>query len=290
MATTPFRPRHQHCHGRPRLAAVRSNSTLLHSLQHSRADAIRLHWRNALVSQNLGLVRQVANRESRRTGRDFDDLYSAGVEGLIRAVEAYDSRQGGALSSIAIPWIRGAMRMDHRDRQQPVRTPRRLRELLQRATRLQEQRRGAGLPPLAGAALAAALDCSQEQLAAAASVRQALAMESLDRPLGGSDGEAGPSLLDQLATTGTDASGSDDRQWQWLQAALEALEPGDRELLEGRWIDGLSWQELAARQGLSASHCRARGRVLLAHLQSTAGMPPASQGQTSRASRPAMAV
>lgn len=291
MATTPYRPRRQHCHPLPRLAAAGSNSTLLHNLELSRADAARLHWRNALVSRNLGLVRQVANRESRRTGRPYDDLYSAGVEGLIRAVEAYDSRQGGALSSIAMPYIRGAMRMDYRDRQQPLRTPRRLRELLQRASRFQEQRRGDGLPPLAGAALAAALHCSQAQLEEAASVRRALAMESLDRPVGGSgDDEAGPSLLDQLATTGSDASGSDDPQRDWLLEAIGALEPVDRELVEGHWIDGLNWRQLAERQGLSSSQCQARGRALLAQFQSAAGVSAGSQGQASSASRAARAV
>ncbi|MFM9102718.1 MAG: sigma factor, partial [Cyanobium sp.] len=133
----------------------------------SRTAAARLQWRNALVSQNLGLVHMVANRESQRCGRPYDDLCSAGYEGLIRAVESFDTSRNVALSSFAVPYIQGAMRMDQRERQQPLRTPRRLRELQQRARGLQEKRRAAGLSPLPAAELAAALGCSLQPLQAA---------------------------------------------------------------------------------------------------------------------------
>ena len=136
----------------------------LSRLDGSRAATARLQWRNALVSQNLGLVHMVANRESQRTGRPYDDLCSAGYEGLIRAVESFDTSRNVALSSFAVPYIQGAMRMDQRERQQPLRTPRRLRELQQRARGLQEQRRATGLSPLPPAALAAALGCSLRRL------------------------------------------------------------------------------------------------------------------------------
>jgi RNA polymerase sigma-B factor len=255
------------------------------SCPHSRPNRRRagLHWRHALVTSNLGLVRLVAHRECQRTGRNYDDLCSAGYEGLIRAVECFDASRGHALSSFAVPYIRGAMLMDHRERQQPLRTPRRLRELQQRAHRLQQQRQAAGLPPLSLPALAEALDCPADRLEEAARVRRALTMVSLDQACGSTEEGAGrATLLDQLCDRSLPA---DDPQLHWLRGQLERLDPEDRELMEGRWIDGLSWLELAARLGSDGRSCRHRAGVLLRFLQSGA-----QQNQAIRASTAARAV
>jgi len=255
------------------------------SCPHSRPNRRRagLHWRHALVTSNLGLVRLVAHRESQRTGRDYDDLCSAGYEGLIRAVECFDASRGHALSSFAVPYIRGAMLIDHRERQQPLHTPRRLRELQQRAHRLQQQRQAAGHAPLDLPGLAQQLGCPVGRLEEAARVRRALAMVSLDQPCRSDDGEAGcSSLLEQLGDHGAPA---DDPQLRWLHGQMERLEPEDRELLEARWIDGLSWLELAARLGGDGRSCRRRAAVLLQFLQ-----VGAQQAQAIRASTAARAV
>jgi RNA polymerase sigma-B factor len=268
-----------HLGRRPQL----TNQTLLRRLGDSRASAARLHWRNALVSQNLGLVHLVAHRESQRTGRPFDDLCSAGYEGLIRAVECFDTSREIALSSFAVPYIQGAMRMDQRDRQQPIRTPRRLRELLQQARRLQAQRQAAGLESLAAAELAAALGCSLERLEEAGAVQRALAVASLDQPVGG-DGDPPSCLLERTSTTA--ASGAEsDGQLHWLRHQLAQLPAADRELVEGRWIDGLSWSALGERLGCEGRLAQRRGETLLQQLQAAGSQP-----QASRASAAARAV
>lgn len=251
-----------------------------------RADAAWLHWRNALVERNLGLVHMVANRESRRSGRPFDDLCSAGYEGLIRAVECFDSGRNVALSSFAVPYIQGAMRMDQRERQQPLRTPRRLRELQQRAQRLQEKRRAGGRGPLAPAALAEALGCSLSRLQEADAVRRALGVASLDQPLGCAEGdEPGGGWLEQVSERSPAAGGHGDSQLRWLRSRLQALAPDERELLEARWIDGLSWSAVAERLGWDSLRCRRREEVLRQALQATA-----SQLEASRARAAARAV
>ncbi len=273
------------------------NQTLLRRLGSSRATTTRLHWRNAVVSQNLGLVRMVANRESLRSGRPFDDLCSAGYEGLIRAVECFDTSREVALSSFAVPYIQGAMRMDQRERQQPIRTPRRLRELLQRARRLQEKRRAAGLAPLPATELAVALDCSLARLTEADAVQRALAVASLDQPLAGSEGhEPTSSWLEQVSSPapsssgrsdcgGGDCGGGDDGQLHWLRQQLQQLQSGDRELLEARWIDGLSWSAVAERLHSDSRHCRQRAEALLLALQADS-----SQLEANRARPAARAV
>ncbi|MFU8884043.1 MAG: sigma-70 family RNA polymerase sigma factor [Cyanobacteriota bacterium] len=263
-----------HLGRRPQL----TNQTLLRRLGDSRASAARLHWRNALVSQNLGLVHLVANRESQRTGRPFDDLCSAGYEGLIRAVECFDTSREIALSSFAVPYIQGAMRMDQRDRQQPIRTPRRLRELLQQARRLQAQRQAAGLQSLAATELAAALGCSLERLEEAGAVQRALAVASLDQPVGG-DGDPPSCLLERTSTTA--ASGAEsDGQLHWLRHQLAQLPAADRELVEGRWIDGLSWSALGERLGCEGRLAQRRGETLLRQLQAAGSQPQASRAST----------
>jgi len=245
----------------------------------------KLWWRNALVEHNLALVRMVAQRQSQRTGQPFDELVSAGCLGLIRAVEAFDLRQTCNLSSYAVPYIRGAMLHDVRDHGQPLHTPRRLRELQQRARRLQEQRRGQGLAPLAAAALASELGCSTAQLEEAGAVQRALQVRSLDAPLSG-EGEQAGTLLDQLAAGSTAATSAGDDpsedpsndptageralEVHWLQAQLGRLGGIEQRLLLGHWIEGLGWCELALELKLSSRQARQRGEALLAWLQENA--------------------
>ena len=255
-----------------RQTSRQSNQSLLRHRDGSRAAAARLHWRNALVSQNLGLVHMVANRESLRTGRPFDDLCSAGYEGLIRAVECFDTSRNVALSSFAVPYIQGAMRMDQRERQQPLRTPRRLRELQQRARRLQEKRRSAGESPLGAAELATALGCSPARLEEADAVQRALGIASLDQPLSDGDDQSA-SWLEQIGAPTLGSGDGVDGQLEWLRQRMGALEADDRELLEARWIDGLSWRAIAERMGRDSRSCRQRGDALRRALQEASSQP-----------------
>ena len=79
----------------------------------SKQAELSLHWRNALVRENLALVRQVANRLSKQTGQPFDELVSAGSLGLIRAVEAFDLKRDCNLSSFAVPYMQGSVALRH---------------------------------------------------------------------------------------------------------------------------------------------------------------------------------
>ena len=262
------------------------NRSWLESMAASPDAATKLWWRNALVEHNLALVRMVAQRQSQRTGQPFDELVSAGCLGLIRAVETFDLRQTCNLSSYAVPYIRGAMLHDVRDHGQPLHTPRRLRELQQRARRLQEQRRGQGLAPLAAADLALELGCSTTQLEEAGAVQRALQVSSLDAPLSG-EGEQASTLLDQLAAGSTDATSAGDDpmcndpsedptagervlEAHWLQTQLSRLGGIEQRLLLGHWIEGLGWCELALELKLSSRQARQRGKALLAWLQERA--------------------
>jgi RNA polymerase sigma-B factor len=247
------------------------NQVLLSRLGQSRRRQARLRWRNALVEQNLALVRMVAQRESRRTGLPFDELCAVGFEALVHAVEGFDTSRQVSLSSYVVPCLRGAMLQDRRDRQQPLQTPRRLRELHRKAERWLEQRRAAGLAAPDGPGLAQALGCSVSQLEEAGRVHRALQLSSLDAP---ASGEEGGSRLDQLADPATarpaDAEAGRDPQLLWLRRHLDGLPPDDRRLLEGHWLDGLGWGELARELARPPSFCRLRGTALLQQCQTAA--------------------
>ncbi|MEX0588908.1 MAG: sigma-70 family RNA polymerase sigma factor, partial [Cyanobium sp.] len=280
------------------------NRSWLQSMAASPDAATRLWWRNALVKHNLALVRMVAQRQSQRSGRPFDELVSAGGLGLIRAVEAFDLRQTCNFSSFAVPYIRGAMLHDVRDHGQPLHTPRRLRELQQRARRLQEQQRGQGLAPLGAAALAEALGCRIAQLEEAAAVQRALQVGSLDAPISsGGDGEEAGCLLDQLVAVSKSASEIsgevgevnatepelelEQEQGHWLHAQFTRLGALEKRLLEGHWIEGLSWKELALELKLTSRDAQRQGDALLTWLQELAGN---SSGASASANRAAIAV
>lgn len=61
-----------------------------------------------LVVKNKGLVAKIALRYMHSMGNDltFEDLVSAGMEGLIKAIERFRPSKGNALSTYASHWIR----------------------------------------------------------------------------------------------------------------------------------------------------------------------------------------
>src|SRR5947209_11890796 len=67
--------------------------------------------RNQLVEQYLPLVRYNAERIWSRLpeGVDLDDLISAGVFGLMDAIDAFDLERGVKFETYCVPRIRGAM-------------------------------------------------------------------------------------------------------------------------------------------------------------------------------------
>ena len=159
------------------------NQQLLAQLHRCRGSQQRLRLRNRLVLANLGLVHRVAAAQQGKGQLGYEDLVSVGCIGLIKAIERFDPSRGLSLSTVAVPFIRGEMQHEERDRNQPIKTPRRLRELQQRVCSLQQQRHGRGLPPMGEGALARALGCHIEQLRDAAAVQRALHLRSLDAPL-----------------------------------------------------------------------------------------------------------
>lgn len=89
------------------------------------------------AEENLGLVRLCANR-FRGKGIEYEELYSAGCIGLLKAVNAFDGSRGVKFSTYAVPVILGEIKRLFRDGGS-VRISRSLKELSQRAARERER-------------------------------------------------------------------------------------------------------------------------------------------------------
>lgn len=254
------------------------NHRWLEAYANSEDDASRMVWRNRLVEANLGLVLSVAARFSGISRLPFNDLVQVGCQGLIRAVEAFDNRRSRCLSTFAVPYVRGAIQHELRDREGWIRPPRRLWDLRQRARGVQEERRVAGSPPLDRPRLASALNCSLQELEEAELLRQVATPLSLDalQCQGGESDDAG-TWLDQLVDPRSlprEAPPRPDRQdlaqRAWLRRQLNAMDPLQRELLLGRVQLGCTWVELGRQLGLHPRMAERRCTAALRQLRAEA--------------------
>jgi RNA polymerase sporulation-specific sigma factor len=76
--------------------------------------------RNALIEYNLRLVAHVAKKYS-GTGRDTDDLISAGTIGLIKAIDTFDESKGNRLAAYASRCIDNELLMMFRQERKYIR-------------------------------------------------------------------------------------------------------------------------------------------------------------------------
>lgn len=255
------------------------NQEQLQALQATADPHQRLALRNTLVAANLGLVFGLARSLGHSHRLDHEDLTQVASIGLIRAVEAYDPRRGTALSTFALPYIRGAILHELRDRRPLVRVPRDLWELRQQVNRLQEQRRRSGRPALAPAQLAERLGCGSERLRDLEELALREAPCSLDAPPAGSaasqDGRPAPLLEHLPAPAPPSPLEADDHDAEapelaWLRGQLAQLDPAARDLLLGRLQLGCTWVELGQRLGLAPRQAQRRCSALQQRLQAAA--------------------
>lgn len=243
----------------------------------------RVRLRNAIVRDNLPLVHSIVARIGLGSGLSVEDLRQIGSLGLVKAVEAFDPARGGQLSSFAVPYIRGAIQHELRDRHSLIRVPRDLWDLRRRAMALLDQARLQADRSPAPQQLASCLGCDRERLVEALQLGAVTEMRSLDAPLGGEASEPRERLLlDTLADpasleavdpqsptdwppVGSDGSATPDRRW--LAEALAALEPRLLYLVLGH-MDGRSWVELGRELELHPRQAQRLTVATLARLQS----------------------
>lgn len=93
--------------------------------------------RDELIEQNLGLVHACVKKFVGR-GIEYDDLYSSGCVGLIKAIDNFDSTLGFKLSTYAVPVILGEIKRLFRDGG-AIKVSRTLKELSLKAQKIADE-------------------------------------------------------------------------------------------------------------------------------------------------------
>ena len=121
------------------------------------------------ISENLGLVHSLANR-FRGRGIEYEELYSAGCMGLVKAAKGFDEDRRLQFSTYAVPVILGEIKRLFRDGG-TVRVSRSLKELSLKIARRREECSKTGHEPTI-AELAAYFEVTEEQITEAVSATQ----------------------------------------------------------------------------------------------------------------------
>ena len=188
--------------------------------------------RDELIRANLGLVHACVARFTGK-GIDYDDLYSAGCVGLIKAIDRFDPGSGNMLSTYAVPVILGEIRLLFREGGS-VRVSRSLQSLSIKAKRISEDYRQTHHSEIRVQELAERL--GTDTYKAQEALNASLAVLSLSYDLNGEDGEIDvpvPSYEERV----TDRLS--------LLQVMEALSMDERELIRLRYFKHKTQSETA---------------------------------------------
>ena len=207
--------------------------------------------RDEFIAANLPLVHSLANR-FRGRGIDYEELFSAGSLGLVKAYDNFDEARGLCFSTYAVPVILGEMRRLFRDGG-TVKMSRSLKELSMRVQRAREEFFKRGAEPTV-TELAEYLGVAPEEAAEAVQA-SAPPMSLTDREEGGEFDvpveSAENSLIDRLA----------------LRQCLEKLPEADRTLILLRYFRNKTQSETAQLLGMTQVQVSRRERKILNELR-----------------------
>ncbi len=211
-----------------------------------------------LVSENMGLVHLCANR-LRGRGIEYEELFSAGSLGLVKAARGFDESRGLKFSTYAVPVILGEIRRLFRDGGQ-VKVSRPVKELSLRLNREKERfTKNTGREPTAEE-LAELTGESVERIAEAiASSKPLISLtewdddgeRQADIPVPAPDGE----IVDRLA----------------LYSSLRELEKRDRQIVFLRYFENKTQSEVARRLGMTQVQVSRREKKIMAQLNEMLG-------------------
>ncbi len=210
--------------------------------------------RDRFVEQNLGLVHSCANR-FRGKGIEYDDLFSAGCMGLVKAFDAFDDQRGVRFSTYAVPVILGEIRRLFRDGG-TVKVSRSLKELSIKVTRERERIiQETGREP-AVSEIAEALEVEPDDVVEAISAgTPAVSLTESEEEGGGQLDVRVETLEEQLADSIS------------LKEVIGQLEPKDRALILLRYYKGKTQSETAEYLGMTQVQISRREKKILAILR-----------------------
>ena len=203
--------------------------------------------REQLVMSHLNLVRFLANKFKNR-GEPLDDLVQVGYLGLLKAIDRFDPSRGLEFTTFATPTILGEIKRHFRDKGWSVRVPRRLQELSAKVnqatdtltTQLQRSPKVEEIADYLGSSVDEVLEAMESS-----SAYSSVPLEGT----GNSDSDDAPSIIDRYATEDSALNFTDDRLV--IEEALKGFSPREREVIELRFIKGMTQIEIAEKLGIS---------------------------------------
>ena len=174
------------------------------------------------------------------------DLVQSGVFGLLEAIDRFDPDRCARFESYAVPTVTGEVKRHFRDFGWTVRPPRRVQELQGQIARVSSEltnRLGRSPKP---SEVAAEIGLDVESVIEALAADGAFTPASLDVPVG-EDGAA--TLGDLMPDQDTDFESAEARVM--LGPAVRSLAPRDRRILELRFFEGWTQEQIAQDIGVT---------------------------------------
>lgn len=206
------------------------------------------------AEENLGLVHLCANR-FRNRGIEYEELYSAGCIGLLKAIKVFDETRGVKFSTYAVPVILGEIKRLFRDGG-TVRVSRGLKELYIKVNREREVYLSKyGKEPTI-TELAETLNVDEYNIS--------LAMSSSLPPISltETDEDGGRQLDIPTASPDTEIGNT-----IALNQILNSLEEKDRNMIILRYYKNMTQSQTAEVLGMTQVQVSRREKKILAHMK-----------------------
>ena len=210
--------------------------------------------REKRIQENIGLVHACANR-FRQKGMEYDDLFSAGCIGLIKAVDGFDESRGFAFSTYAVPSILGEIRRLFRD-DGMVKVSRSLKEKALKASREKERLEKEKGREITVLELSEAMELSVFETTELLNVM--VPVTSLTGFLEGEEGKEKDIPLEENEALFSHLS---------LQEAMEKLPQDDRKLLHLRYFEGMTQSKTAKALGISQVQVSRKEKKILLEMR-----------------------
>jgi RNA polymerase sigma-B factor len=236
--------------------------TLLGQALAETSTPVRIRLQEQAVTLNQGLALGVA-RPYHGRGLDAEDIDQVALLGLWKAVLGYTPDYGTSFAAYAIPTITGEVKRYFRDHGWLVRPTRSVQEqtmaVKDAVSSLRQQLRREPSDP----EIADQMGISRSALERARLADHGFRARSLDAPLPGANRTLGDVLgSDEDPYTVVDTTLA-------LRSAIRELSDRDRRILQLRFVDGLTQEQVGRHLGISQMHVsRLLGRIVR-HLDGT---------------------
>lgn len=209
--------------------------------------------RDELILNNLGLVGSCASRFIGK-GVDYEDLYSAGCIGLIKAADGFREELGFAFSTYAVPSILGEIKRIFRD-DGAVKISRNLKEKARALAIIKEKyEKENGVEPTV-------FELSQMMDISISDTAELLCVLHPVKSLTAEDDDE-----KQIDIPTEDEYTPIDNRLS-VNQVLESLSPNDRQLITLRFFNGLTQSKTAKILGISQVQVSRREKIILNNMR-----------------------